>query len=154
MAEEVVFVDVLDEELDAAIEKADLALGKLDDVKDAQRDVEDDIPDITDYGDELKGLDRASRRVMSRIPGLREASRLTTQLESLMKLGPAGYATLFFLIFEMLTYLKREQERREKEEKDFERMVREYRGFTHEEFLKWREEDRQRMDAYRSQPPS
>ena len=156
MPEETIRIEVSDEEVDETIAKIEGALDKkpkVDEVRDSAeeaRDVGDEA--ISKTGD-LKGMNMAARRIMRQVPGLREASRLLSLIKMQMRIAPAVFALL--MAWQTVRMIISWLGEREREAKEFRRMIMEARGFrTKSQFDNWLEEDKRRTaEAYRSVVP-
>ena len=103
---------------------------------------------------DLPSINRNLRIILSRIPGMRVALRLYTRLEQ-TQLGIArggihpymAVLTTLLVLYREISMMMKKIERREK---DYEMMVRRYRGFSHDEY----ESEMERWKLYnRSIPP-
>ena len=104
MVEERIIIEISDEELDAAIEKADRG---------------------------LKEVSLVQNRLISMLPGLREARVIVTQIQTLMGATPS-VATLL-IILQLVKFFIDQQRRSEEREREYITMVREARGFKSRE---------------------
>ena len=87
---------------------------------------------------DLPSINRNLRIILSRVPGMREALRLYTRLEQtqlgITRGGIHPYMaviTTLLILYREISMMMKKIERREKE---YEMMVRRYRGFSHDEY--------------------
>lgn len=88
---------------------------------------------------DLPNISRNLRIILSRVPGMRQALRLYTRLEQTTIGFARGGIHPYMAILTTILVLYREVnliiKRIERRDKEYEMMIRRYRGFTHDEYL-------------------
>lgn len=152
MVDERIIIEVSDEELDSAIAKADQALEGARDVDDAVQDILKDEASLPTLG-ELEGVEYAQRRIISMIPGVREAYALARQVQTLLGIAPelSILIGVALLIREVVDMVRRQEERT----RELEILVRQAGGFkTLGEAREWMtEQTRLARQAYQGGSP-
>ena len=178
MVEETVQISVDSSEIDATVAKLEAALdkkGEVDEVKDSAEAAKGDVEEVTmsaaeanaeiedvkrsaeeakgavdEVAAESEGTDMASRRLMTRLPGLREMYHYTRLLKMLFATDPFIGAIL--LLFVLGGPPTNKIEDLKKTAKEYQKMVMEYRGLTTKsQFDTWQAEDQRRTsEAWRS----
>jgi len=103
---------------------------------------------------DLPTINRELRLIAGQVPMLREAIMYWYRIRRLQRgivVGGVGfYLTILATAIVLLKEVQQHQQRIERREKDYEMLVRRYRGFTHEEYLS----EMERWKLYnRSIPP-
>lgn len=107
------------------------------------------IAEVDAESDKITGVNLAARRVLTQIPGLREAYFLVNQIRTFMRVSPE-IAVLLAAVMIITTFLDMQKEA-EKKAADYEVMIKDYRGFTtHREFEAWQEDEKRRNDSWRN----
>lgn len=84
----------LNAELEAADEKAGEALIKSREAKETAETAREEADEVLSEEGRIRGLNIATRRILGRIPGLREAQRLVYQIRMLLRVSPEVAAQL------------------------------------------------------------
>lgn len=125
------FYDNLDRQAEAAKKKAD------------------DL--ISTEGEEIKGLESASSRVIRMIPGLREAQRLKNSLGQISAGNITGVIGLLMLAYSIYRQISAMLEEQKQQQADYQKAVMEVRGLTTSaQFTSWKEGQRQTFEGYRT----
>lgn len=141
--------EVLRGELLETGEQAEEALETAEEAKKTAEEAKDVAEDVIAEEGELKGMDLLSRRIISRIPLLRESRSLLYQIQALMKVSPEIAALI--VAAQAITWLLQQRQREEERERRYAEVIRTARGFeTQREARQWLQEQEQRRDdAYR-----
>lgn len=106
---------------------------------------------INEEGEQIKGLENASSRVIRMIPGLREAQRIQRGLGALSEgsiMGVMGLLMVAYSIYRQISAYLEEQKRQQAE---FKKTIMGLQGFTTSaEFTAWQTGQRQAIEGYRS----
>jgi len=135
-------VNVDDTELEAALAMLDNATGKTNAVSlevDSVQKQADEL--LVNTGTQIKGMEAAGHRIIRMIPGLREADRLQRGLGQLSMGNIMGALTIALLAYSILMQVKRMYDEQKRQQEEFEREVRQSRGYmAREEYLQWERE--------------
>jgi len=139
MAVENIKIEVNDEELDAAIEKLNRALEGTVKVEEAVTKVLAKKKS-TDTEVDLKALEARLKSILAQVPELRVLTTMLTQLERFAGAKGQLMASLLAVpfILNMINQMRMDIAQMKQNQLNYERMIREARGFTsHEQFLMW-----------------
>lgn len=126
---------------------------KLDALKAKAEAAKDETDTIAESeGAKIKGVKASATRIISMIPGLREAYQLQRNLKYLYSgniVGIIGLVTLVLSVYQKIQSMLEEQRQREE---DYRRTVMQTRNFaTVQEFEQWKRQQEEALNMYKNQ---
>ena len=139
MSEDEIIINIDDTQLDTLLVKMDLL----------EKSASKTIGRGAKFTSALPAMNRETRVILGRLPGMREAIQLLFRAKRLERglalkaLGEGGgelYLTLIATAIILIQQIDRHQKRVERTQKEYERLIRRSRGWTQEEYIRGRRE--------------